>query len=155
MVAIFTEAQRDMLTAAFNRIVPAEDNFPGAGDLGGAQFVEKMAEKNIRLRRLFDEGLAQLEIAAAQHSSRDDQSDAGFAELSAAEQDDTLRQVEAEQPDFFRELLRQCYNSYYTNPEVFDRIGYTLPGPADYKPLPFDESLLEPVRQRGQIWRSV
>ena len=41
MVAIFTEAQRDMLTAAFNRIVPAEDNFPGAGDLGGAQFVGK------------------------------------------------------------------------------------------------------------------
>ncbi len=146
---IFTEAQRSLLTAALNRIIPAEGQFPGAGDLGGAQSVESAVGKSLRLRRLFGEGLAQLEIAAAQRG------DAGFAELSAADQDDTLRQVEAEQPDFFRELVRQCYNGYYTNPEIFDRIGYTLPAPEDYKPLPFDENLLEPVRQRGQIWRPV
>ncbi len=149
MIRIFSREQRDALTAALNRIVPAEDQFPGAGELGGAQFVEGAVANNLRLRRLFSDGLAQLEIAAAQRG------DAGFAALSAAAQDDTLRQVEAEQPDFFRELVRQCYNGYYTNPEIFDLIGYTLPAPEDYQPLPFDESLLEPVRQRGQIWRPV
>ncbi|WP_424624721.1 gluconate 2-dehydrogenase subunit 3 family protein [Achromobacter marplatensis] len=146
---IFTRAQREMLTAVLNRIIPAQDPFPGAGDLGGAQVVEEVAGNTARLRRLFGEGLAQLEIAAARRG------EAGFAELSPVEQDDTLRQVEAERPDFFRELVRQCYNSYYTNPEVFDLIGYSLPDPADYRPLPFDESLLEPVRQRGQMWRPV
>ena len=70
-------------------------------------------------------------------------------------QDETLRQVEREHPVFFRELVRQCYNSYYTNPEVFDLIGYSMPDPQDYQPLPFDESLLDPVRQRGQMWRPV
>ena len=147
MVSIFTQGQRDTLTAALNRIVPAEGRFPGAGDLGGAQLVERAVANRLRLRRLFGEGLAHLEIAAAHRG------DAGFAELSEYDQDDTLRQVEAEQPDFFRELVRQCYNGYYSNPEIFDIIGYTLPGPEDYQPLPFDESLLEPVRQRGQMWR--
>jgi hypothetical protein len=148
-IGIFSQEQRDLITAAFNRIVPAQDQFPGAGDLGCAQFVEQVVSKNIPLRRAFGEGVAHLEIAASQRGSE------GFAALSPEAQDDVLRQVEREHPAFFRELVRQCYNFYYTNPEVFDLIGYTMPEPQDYQPLPFDESLLEPVRQRGQMWRPV
>ena len=147
--SIFTQEQRDLLTAACNRIIPAQDKFPAAGDLGATQFVEGVAAGNIALRRSFFEGLAQLEIAAAGKGS------SGFAGLPPAEQDATLREVEAEFSGFFRELVRQCYNFYYTNPDVFELIGYSLPEPQDYQPLPFDESLLEPVRQRGQMWRPV
>ena len=146
---IFTREQRDLLTAAYNRIVPAQGQFPGAGDLGGAQFVEQVAAGNIALRRSFGDGLAQLEIAASGRGT------SGFVALSPEEQDATLRQFESERPDFFREFVRQCYNFYYTNPEIFDLIGYSLPDPQDYQPLPFDESLLEPVRQRGRMWRPV
>ena len=146
---IFTQEQRDLLTSAYNRIIPAQDKFPAAGDLGGAQFVEGVAAKNIALRRSLSEGLAQLEIAASRRGR------SGFAGLSATEQDATLREVEAQSPVFFREFVRQCYNFYYTNPEVFELIGYSLPEPQDYQPLPFDESLLEPVKQRGQMWRPV
>ena len=146
---IFTQEQRDLLTAAYNRIVPAQDKFPGAGDLGGAQFVEQVAAKNIALRRTFGEGLARLEIAAARPGC------SGFTGLSPDEQDNTLREVESESPVFFREFVRQCYNFYYTNPEIFELIGYKMPDPQDYQPVPFDESLLEPVRQRGQMWRPV
>ena len=89
---IFTQEQRDLLTAAYNRLIPAQDKFPAAGDLGGAQFVEQVAAKNIALRRSFSEGLAQLEIAASRRGG------AGFAGLSAAEQDATLREVEAAHP---------------------------------------------------------
>ena len=101
------------------------------------------------MRRLFSDGLTRIEIAAAGRG------DTEFPALSAADQDDTLRQVESEYPAFFNDLVRQCYNFYYSNPEIFDLIGYSMPAPEDYKPLPFDESLLEPVRQRGQIWRPV
>ena len=146
---IFTQDQRDLLTAVLNRIVPADDRFPGAGDLGGAAFVERAVGNTLRLRRRFGDGLTRIEIAAAGHG------DTEFPALSATEQDDILRQVESEYPAFFNDLVRQCYNFYYTNPEIFDLIGYSMPAPEDYKPLPFDESLLEPVRQRGQIWRSV
>jgi len=147
--SIFSQGQRDLITAVFNRLVPSQDSFPGAGDLGGAQLVEKAAGRNIALRRTLGEGLAHIEIAASQRG------DDGFAALAPEAQDETLRQVEQERPDFFRELVRQCYNSYYTNPEVFDLIGYSMPDPQDYQPLPLDESLLDPVRQRGQMWRPV
>lgn len=156
---IFTDEQRDLLTAALNRIIPAQDKFPGAGDIDGAAWVEqavieraaadKAAGRTPDLRRLFTEGLAQLEIAAAQRGA------AVFAELSPELQDDALRQVESEHPDFFAALVRQCYNGYYTNPDIFDLIGYAIPSPQDYKPLPFDERLLEPQRRRGPIWRPV
>ena len=147
--SIFTQEQRDLITAACNRIIPAQDKFPGAGDLGAVGFVEQAAAKNITLRRTLGEGLADIEIAAGSYGED------GFAALPSDAQDTTLRQVEAERPAFFRELVRQCYNFYYSSPEVFDLIGYSLPDPHDYQPLPFDESLLEPVRQRGQIWRPV
>lgn len=146
---VFTQEQRDLITAAYNRLVPAQDKFPGAGDLGGAGFVEQVAAKNIVLRRAFADGLTQLEIAAAQRGGP------SFVDLSSEQQDETLRDLEAGQPVFFREFVRQCYNFYYTNPEVFDLIGYSMPDPQDYQPLPFDETLLEPVRQRGQMWRPV
>lgn len=156
---IFTDDQRNLLTAALNRIIPAQDKFPGAGDIGGAAGVEqavieraaadKATGRTPDLRRLFTEGLAQLEIAAAQRGA------AVFAELSPEHQDDALRQVEAEHPDFFAALVRQCYNGYYTNPDIFDLIGYAIPSPQDYKPLPFDERLLEPQRRRSPIWRPV
>ena len=147
--SIFTQEQRDLISAAYNRLIPAQDKFPGAGDLGGAQFVEQVAAGNITLRRTFGEGLAHLEIAASARGGE------GFAALSAQAQDETLRAVEAAYPAFFREFVRQCYNFYYTNPVIFDLIGYSMPEPQDYQPLPFDESLLEPVRQRGQMWRPV
>jgi len=156
---IFTEEQRALLTAALNRLVPAQDKFPGAGDIGGAAYVEqavieraaadKAAGRHPDLRRLFTEGLAQLEIAAAQRGP------IPFADLPPAQQDDILRQLEAEQPDFFAALVRQGYNGYYTNPDIFELIGYTIPNPQDYRPLPFDECLLDPQRRRGQMWREV
>lgn len=156
---IFTDHQRDLLTAALNRIIPAQDKFPGAGDIDGAAWVEQAvieraaadqaAGRTPDLRRLFTEGLAQLEIAAAQLGA------AAFIQLSPEHQDDALRQVESEHPDFFNALVRQCYNSYYTNPDIFDRIGYAIPSPQDYQPLPFDERLLDPQRRRGQLWRPV
>ena len=69
--------------------------------------------------------------------------------------DVTLKAVEDQFPDFFGNLVRQCYNGYYSNPEVFDLIGYPLPAPENYQPKPFDESLLEPQRQRAPFWRQV
>ena len=55
-------------------------------------------------------------------------------------------------PEFFQELVTQTYRGYYTNPQVFELLQYRAPNRADYDPKPFDESLLEPVRARGQMW---
>jgi hypothetical protein len=146
---IFTEPQRQLLTATLNRLILAEGDFPGAGDLGLAAFVERAVSQGTGLTRLFVEGLAQIEIAASRQGSE------SFTGLAAAAQDATLKAVEEQFPDFFSTLVRQCYNGYYSNPEVFELIGYSLPAPEDYQPKPFDESLLEPQRQRAPFWREV
>jgi hypothetical protein len=146
---IFTEAQRELLTATLNRIIPAEGKFPGAGDLGLADFVESVVAQNNKLRRLFTEGLAQIEIAAAGREGKE------FLELADAARDKILREVEAQRPQFFEALVRQCYNGYYTNPQIFELINYRRLGPGEYIPKPLEESLLELQRQRAPFWRQV
>ena len=146
---VFTERQRQLLAEALNRLIPAEGEFPGAGDLGLVSYVERAVSGETGLTRLFVDGLAQIDIAAARQGNNQ------FTELAPADQVATLKEVESQFPDFFTTLVRQCYNGYYSNPEVFDLIGYSLPMPEDYQPKPFDESLLEPQRQRAPFWRQV
>ena len=48
---IFTEPQRQLLVAALNRLILAEGEFPGAGDLGLAAFVERAVSRETSLTR--------------------------------------------------------------------------------------------------------
>lgn len=146
MTVVFTEAQQALLTSALNRIIPAEGKMPGAGDLGIIEFVEKLVAPDPKLRRLVNDGLAQIAIAASMQSGQE------FPELGKDAQDAVLQEVQAQQSDFFEFLLRQCYNGYYTNPQIQDLIGYQLPAPGEYEYKPFDESLLEPQKRRAPFW---
>ncbi len=146
---ILTEAQRDLLIRAFNRIIPAERDFPGAGDLGLADSLEQTIGRTQRSIRMFLEGLAQIDITAVQEQGME------FSRLSSADQDSTLQSIELSHPAFFGELKRQCYNGYYTHPLTQELIGYSRPEPSEYRPMPFDESLLEPQKQRAPFWRRV
>lgn len=143
--SILSDEQRAMLAAVLNRLVPAEGDFPAAGDLGVAGFVESVAAGSTVKRRTLMDGLIQIELAASQRGG-------SFDGLSEATQTDALRAVEGSSPVFFQELVTQTYRGYYTNETVCGALGYRPPNREDYNPLPFDESLVEPVRQRGQIW---
>jgi hypothetical protein len=146
---LFTEDQEKLLAAVLNRIIPAEGQLPAAGDLGIAHFIEGVVSKETRLRRLFTEGMASIAIVANQEAGGE------FQSLPDSGKDVVLQAVESQYPTFFGELVRQGYNGYYTNPKIFDLIGYTLPDPQGYQPKPFDESLLEPQRRREPFWRQV
>ncbi len=143
--SILSEDQRAMLAAVLNRLVPAAGDMPAAGDLEIAGFVESVAAGSTGKRRTLMDGLVQVELAASERGG-------SFAALSEAAQVDALRSVEASNPEFFQELVTQTYRGYYTNETVCGALGYRPPNREDYDPLPFDESLLEPVRQRGQVW---
>ncbi|MDA0734934.1 MAG: gluconate 2-dehydrogenase subunit 3 family protein [Chloroflexi bacterium] len=149
MTVVFTEAQQSLLTSALNRIIPADGKMPGAGDLGLIEFVEEAVAPDPKLRRLVNDGLAQIAISASLQSGQE------FSELGKDGQNAVLKEVQSQQPAFFDFLLRQCYNGYYTNPQIQDLIGYELPAPAEYEYKPFDESLLEPQRQRAPFWTQV
>ena len=143
--SILSDEQRAMLAAVLNRLVPAAGDMPAAGDLGIAGFVESVAAGSSGKRRVLMEGLVRIELAASERGG-------SFVALAQAAQIDALRAVEASSPEFFQELVTQTYRGYYTNGTVCGALGYRPPNREDYDPLPFDESLLEPVRQRGQIW---
>ena len=148
---VFSPAQRQLLDAVLDRIIPPQENRPGAGSLGIGDFVEGVAVGEPGLIRLFMQGLAAIEIAAAERGPD------GFAALSNEAKDDVLRSVEASHADFFEQFVLQVYNGYYTNLTVFESIGYTLPSvPAPGTKLELlDESLLEAQRQRPPFWTRV
>ena len=146
---IFSDPQRELLSAVLNRIVPAQGDRPGAGDLGIAAFVERAAAKTPGLTRMFNEGLNTILVAASTSQP------GGFLDMADAEQDDTLLQVESSSPEFFDQLVQQAYNGYYISTQVFDAIGYDHSAPPEEgaQPALMDESLLETQRRREPFWR--
>ena len=146
---VFTQAQRDLLTAILNRIVPPVPPRPGAGDLGVGEFVEGVVAEKSQLRRLFNDGLVLIDITASTKGSP------AFLALTDVAKDETLREVEAASPAFFDQLVLQAYNGYYTNPTIFQQLEYT-PGANHTSGRPpelLDETLLEQQRQRPPFWR--
>ena len=147
---IFTQGQVKTLTAALNRIIPAEGDMLGAGELGVAQFIEGVAAGTPAKTRLFTQGLATIEVTSTRLTGK------AFAAATGQEQDQTLQSMESSEPAFFDELVRQAYNGYYTDPSVFEAIGYsTLQPEIGGQPELLDESLLEKQRQRAPFWTKV
>ena len=148
---VFWLAQRSLLTDVINRIIPAKDKLPGAGDLGIAASIEETAAGTPGLTRMFNDGLAQIGLAVGTKAA------GGFEALSNAAKDDVLKSIETANPVFFDQLVLQTYNGYYTNPEVFELIGYSVPelAPPGSQPELLDVSLLDQQRKREPFWKKV
>ena len=144
---IFSQNQMQTLAAAMNRIIPADGDMPAAGDLGLAKFVERAAAESPGKIRLFTQGLATIEVTCSQLSGK------SFPESTEQDQLQILQSVEFSNAVFFDELVRQTYNGYYTNPGVFQTMGYSNSQPdISGQPDLLDESLLERQRQRPPFW---
>ena len=148
---VFTEPQTNLLAEVMNRIIPAEDGLPGAGDLDLIPKIDATVGNSPILKKLFLEGLAQIEITSRKSEDKE------FKDLSQNEKDKLLRDVEQERPDFFQALVQQTYRHYYTNPTIFPLIGYEgyPPQPKGHPMKPFDESLLDNVKKRGPLYKIV
>ena len=147
----FTEPQRELMLHVLNRLVPAGNGFPAAGDLGVVEYLDSVVGPSVVLRRRFTEGMARIEIASQKEGR------AGFADLPDDRKDDVLRQVESGLPDFFTSLVKQTYNGYYTNATVLKLLGPEVrpPQPLGHDLEPGDLSLLEDVKKRGRAYRLV
>ena len=145
--ATLTDADRHILRAAMDRLIPAVDDLPAAGAMGILDDVERMASEHARYQIALALFLAALASAVP----------AGFLSLSGDKQDVALRAVEASAPIDFANVLEATYVAYYSRPEVHARIGWkTGPiQPEGFALPPFDESILETVRQRKPFWRQV
>ena len=148
---VFTESQEELMKAALNRLIPAENNFPGAGDLGLASYVDSVAAESPGLTRLFLTGLDYIEITAHKTFG------SSFSVLPLEQQDEVLGRTERERPEFFDALVLHTYNGYYIQPAVLTRIGHEArpPQPRGYPMQPFDLRLLNNVRSRGPLYKEV
>ncbi len=156
---VLTAEQLALLEAIQNRLIPAQDGMPGAGDAGCAKTLDHFLSVRPALRRAVFAALSAIEAAAGETSQASAEVNAesthvAFLALSDAERDAVISAVELAQPDLFRTLLTQTYTAYYTNPAVLLILGWNPPQPEGYPtPPPFDEALLANVKQRGKVWR--
>ena len=146
--AYFSESQLELMTCVLDRIVPPGGKMPGAGTVA-LEYLDQVVGGRGDFRRLFGDGLPQIEIAAWGTYGR------GFTELSEEERDGVLRHVEASEPSFLEALVRETYMGYYSNPLVVELLGLEVrpPQPRGHQLELGDLSDLENVKQRGAVWR--
>jgi gluconate 2-dehydrogenase gamma chain len=86
-----TKAEADVVDALVSRILPSVDGRPGAHEAGVVYFVDRaLASFNAAQKKLYTDGIADLNSRAASVSK----GAASFAALTAAQQDEVLRQVD-------------------------------------------------------------
>jgi hypothetical protein len=146
----FSRSQLSLTLSVLDRIIPPNAKMPGAGE-AALGFVDEAVGNSSKLRRLFHEGLAFIEITSCAKYSK------SFANLSEAQRDSVLRSIETEYPKFFDALVRQTYDGYYTNPRVIETFGLEVrpPQPGGFHLADSDLGVLEKVKQRGRIYRDV
>ncbi len=146
----FSTSQIDLVTAVLDRIIPANEIMPGAGQIA-LEFLDDVVGRSPTLKLSFATGLSQIE-AYAQTTFHDE-----FIILPDEQKDDVLRHVETAQPTFFEALMRQTYNGFYTNSRVIQLLGLEdrPPQPKGHQLETGNFALLESVMKRGTVYRPV
>ena len=154
----FSEVQSALMESVLNRIIPSDDKYPGAGDLGLVAYIDKvmfdpiyLAQHDKSLRRIFTEGMNQIEICAANKFQGE------FVSLVPDQQIAVLKTIEEELPEFFNALITYTYNGYYTDYRILKICGAPArpPQPLGHKLSNSDLSSTELVKSRGAIYKEV
>lgn len=135
-----------MLAAILDRLIPAVDDLPPAGQMGLTGEIIRLAGQQARFYNIFIEAM---ELFRAQNPS--------FTSLNGEHQDDAIRAFEAEAPRLFSTLLSITYIVYYKDARVHERIGWDSrpPQPDGNEMEPWHDSVLDTVRKREPFWRKV
>jgi hypothetical protein len=145
------QAERELLRAAMDQIIPAGDGMPAASAVGGVDYLDRLARQAPDLRADLETSLTALQQLCRQQLGKD------FTAISQEDQLEALKRLEKQQPDTFASLRDYVYESYYTQPQVWKLIGYEFyptnaSGP---KMKPFDESVLAKVKKMPKLYREV
>ncbi len=151
----WTKDERTLLDGLLDAIIPADaaSGLPAAGALGVADFLAQALEETPGLKDDFAQGLDKAATLVAQEAGD------GLASLTVDEREAVARKVEAGDGAFFLTLVRLAYIGYYTHPTIPPHFGLpNHPPQPEGNELPPDDpaelaKMLEPVRDRGKIWR--
>lgn len=139
-----TDAERAILRAVMDRLVPPVDDLPGAGTMGLLDRVEAMAGAHHPFHFALLALLGGLPAGS-------------FTARGEADQDNAIARFETAHPAVFNAVLEVVYLAYYADPRVHGRIGWrTGPlQPDGFTLPPFDEAILDKGRRRPPFWRRV
>ena len=140
---ILTPEQGLLLVAVLNRIIPAHESMPGAGDVGIANYVDEVLVDAPHLRRHVIGLLVEIQAQGV------------FARLSGVERDQLLQRMAKNQKESFEVLLQITYTGYYSQPQVLEAVGWAPSPESAGQSERFTERLLDTVRKRGPIYREV
>ena len=146
--SFLTEAQSRSLRALLDLIIPADADrgMPSAADLDLVGYVNEFASNQIA-------GI-KTELDALDQAA---QSETGslFGELGKDEQQALCNHLRESDPRFAIAIVVQTLNRYYQDDQVVTALGWEArpPFPKGNEVPQADLSLLDPVRERGQIYR--
>jgi hypothetical protein len=135
---------RDLLVAVLDRIIPAGDGFPSAGEIA-SDYVARVVASGGVAAPLFSE----IEQSSLRHGN------AGFTYLSDAPRDSVMKEIEASHAASFEALVVSAYAGYYSDPSVIGLLGLDPrpPQPRGHEMEPLNLRLLDQVRLRKPIYR--
>lgn len=144
-----SDADRVTLSEAMDRLIPAVDDLPAAGQMGLGPEVERLAHEAPHYGDALESVLDALSMDPLSRAA------GGFRALSPDDRDNAIRTIEGNMPGKFGTFLEIVYLAYYSLPAVHRRIGWVSrpPQPEGFDMPPFDESVLETVRKREPFWR--
>ena len=148
--SFFSDAQIELMIEVLNRIIPANEERPGAGEIA-VNYLDDVVGGSPRLKRIFSHGLSQIEAGGYRMYTQD------LPSLTGEQIDVVLRQVEVDEGEFFDLLVRQTYNGYYTDSRIVELLGLEArpPQPLGHRVEQGNITLLENVKNRGIAYREV
>jgi hypothetical protein len=137
-------ARQTTLSAWADALVPGDEAWPAASEVGAAAYVDNCAALSPVLRGALREALTVAEAGARRRG-------AAFADLDPAPRREVLESIEAERPELFTLVLELTFEGYYRHPRVRraveERTGFRPDVPVVGTALePFDEATLTRVR---------
>jgi hypothetical protein len=145
-----SEDQKSVLDALLNLIIPSsgDGRMPGAAEMDFLGYL--VGDESGFLPKLVQVLNAIVDAADSSHGK-------SFTEINESDQLDLVNSLRSSKGELFNRLTNQVMACYYQNDRVMRGLGLE-PRPPFPKGNQVDEgdlSLLEPVRQRGEIWRKV
>ena len=148
----FSAAEGRTLASLLDLIIPPsrDGQLPGAGELGLSVYILEALEAAPEQRPVIARGLSGLNDAAQRRGEAD------FAALSQAHRLEVVESVAKTQPGLLPLLVFHTYAGYYQNARVVEALGLEArpPHPDGYDLEAGDLTLLDPVRERGNLYRS-
>ncbi|MQG07916.1 MAG: gluconate 2-dehydrogenase subunit 3 family protein [SAR202 cluster bacterium] len=144
--SIFDQERLEILNAILGVLIPSNETMPSASELNIEPLINDLTNRTNETKKLILDGLQQINIYAVQQYGMP------FTQLPKTGKTEALSEAESTNNAFFSTLLRFAYDGYYSHPDVFESLGYTIPNPLDYKLDEPNKDLLEPQRQRKPFW---